>query len=233
MLVEYNSISDNKSAYTATVEVDEPDECPLCKHSLKPSILYKNLFYVSSEEYYFYAVYLCTRCSNIFICKFSNPTRISGKSSGYFYKFSKLDNIAPSLVEKKEFPACINSLSPNFVEIYNQSLSAEHYNLDEIAGIGYRKSLEFLIKDFLIFHENKDENKVKSTALGSCINTMIDNPQLKIVASRATWLGNDQTHYEQKYTDKDIDDLKRLIKLSVNWIEMIYLTEEAETIEKK
>lgn len=51
---------------------------------------------------------------------------------------------------------------------------------------------------------------------------MIDNLQLKIVASRATWLGNDQTHYEQKYTDNDINDLKRLIKLSVNWIEICF-----------
>lgn len=62
---------------------------------------------------------------------------------------------------------------------------------------------------------------------------MIDNPQLKTAASRATWLGNDQTHYEQKYQDKDISDLKRLIDLSVHWISMIYLTDEAEAIEKK
>ena len=65
------------------------------------------------------------------------------------------------------------------------------------------------------------------------LHTMINNPQLKIASSRATWLGNDQTHYEQKYTDKDIDDLKRLIELSVHWISMICLTDEAELIEKK
>ena len=36
-----------------------------------------------------------------------------------------------------------------FLTIYNQSLSAEDNNLDQIAGIGYRKALEFLIKDYL------------------------------------------------------------------------------------
>ena len=154
-------------------------------------------------------------------------------SSTKYYISTELLYSAPSHFEKQNFPECISNLSPSFVKIYNQSLEAEHHNLDEIAGIGYRKALEFLIKDFLIFHEHKEMSKVNPTALGNCINTMIDNPQLKIAASRATWLGNDQTHYEQKYTDKDINDLKRLIKLSVNWIEMIFLTDEAENIEKK
>ncbi len=227
MNVTYGSLS--YGGCSCYIDVDEPSECPLCKHSLKPSILHKEIIKNNESVPFLYVTYLCTHCYEVFICTFSHMLKTQDRC----YTFTNLKTIAPSSFNKKIFASCIENVSPSFVKIYNQSLEAEHYNLDEIAGIGYRKALEFLIKDFLINHENIDEGKVKPTALGCCIDTMIDNPQLKTVASRATWLGNDQTHYEQKYTDKDISDLKRLIDLSVHWISMICLTEEAETIEKK
>ena len=219
--------------FTHRVCIDEPDECPCCKHSLKPTILHKYLASDNNNNLSLYVAYLCNHCYEPFICKFSNFVKDADFSSNRLFSSSIMTSIAPKSFQKKTFDECINLLSPDFVTIYNQALEAEHLELDQISGIGYRKSLEFLIKDFLIKHEHIDESKVKPTALGNCINTMIDNPQLKIVASRATWLGNDQTHYEQKYTDNDINDLKRLINLSVHWISMIYLTEEAESIEKK
>lgn len=219
----YNGIS-NISFY-----IDEPDNCPICKTSIKPIQQYSRIFdRQDTHEKILSITFFCNKCYNSFIAQYSKEYNNTTP-----YKFSNLDFLAPNKIENKQFDKFISDLSPTFIKIYNQSLEAEHYGLDEIAGIGYRKSLEFLIKDFLIIHEHKDENKVKSTALGCCIDTMVDNNQLKIAASRATWLGNDQTHYEQKYTNNDINDLKRLINLSVHWISMIYLTDEAELIEKK
>lgn len=215
------------------ISVNEPEKCPCCKHSLKPSVLHKELIANNNSELSLYVMYLCTHCYTPFICKFTNLMKSPNTSSRYAYFSDTLALIEPNTFSKANFDKCINELSPDFVNIYNQALHAEYLQLDQISGIGYRKALEFLIKDFLIKHEEKDDTKVKSTALGNCINTMIDNPQLKTVASRATWLGNDQTHYEQKYTNNDINDLKRLIELSVHWISMIYLTDEAKLIEKK
>lgn len=40
----------------------------------------------------------------------------------------------------------------------------------------------------------------------------------------AVWLGNDETHYYRRWEDKDINDLKLLIKLTANWIEIKELT---------
>ncbi len=37
-------------------------------------------------------------------------------------------------------------------------------------------------------------------------------------AERAIWLGNDETHYERRWMGKDLQDLKVLTKLTVNWI---------------
>src|SRR5687767_3154472 len=48
------------------------------------------------------------------------------------------------------------------------------------------------------------------------------------IAKRATWLGNDATHYYRKWEDKDIHDLKNLIELTVLWIESVELTRQHE-----
>jgi hypothetical protein len=63
--------------------------------------------------------------------------------------------------------------------------------------------------------------------LGSCIETFVSDAKLKSVAKRATWLGNDETHYQRRWVDKDVTDLKTLINLALHWIEAEHLTEQA------
>ena len=218
---------------SSRITFEEPRICPICKKSIKPDILYSRLHENSSSlsNNDFYIFCECPACDSNFISKYNvaireNLTPITN------YSATKLYFSAPNKFKPENFEKYIIDISPNFVKIYNQALEAENYNLDQISGMGYRKALEFLIKDFLIFENPEKEEKIKNTSLANCINSFIESPQLKIVASRATWLGNDQTHYEQIFKDKDISDLKRLIKLSVNWIVMISLTHEAEAIEK-
>jgi len=70
----------------------------------------------------------------------------------------------------------------------------------EICGVGYRKSLEFLIKDYLIGRAPEGEGQaaaveaIKKKFLGTCIKEDIEDANIKLVAQRATWLGNDETH---------------------------------------
>ena len=48
---------------------------------------------------------------------------------------------------------------------------------------------------------------------------------IKAVAKRAVWLGNDETHYVRKWEEKDVQDLKGLIRLTILWIEKVKETE--------
>jgi hypothetical protein len=57
-----------------------------------------------------------------------------------------LTNVEPYIVEAPNIPKELIDLSPNFEEIYSQAYLAEKYDLNQIAGVGYRKALEFLIK---------------------------------------------------------------------------------------
>ena len=98
-------------------------------------------------------------------------------------------------------------------------MHAEKRDLNEICGLGYRKALEFLIKDYLIKIYPNEEEKIKQNhRLDNVIETYVTDQRVKFLAKRAAWLGNDQAHYTQKWEDKDINDLKSLINTSLYWI---------------
>lgn len=194
----------------------QPHECPFCHKSITPR-LYQGFQKNETLE----IVYRCpdSKCGRIFTTMYQNE--LNGKYYAYVYKFSSVGTFV-----EKEFSDSIEKLSDNFVEIYNQALKAESMNLNHISGIGFRKALEFLIKDYLISRNTEDEEKIKKKFLGKCIKEDIDNINVKEMAERATWLGNDETHYVRKWEDKDINDLKLLIKVVLHWIEMEILTQQ-------
>jgi hypothetical protein len=126
--------------------------------------------------------------------------------------------VAPSI------PGEVAKISPQFVEIFSQASKAEAYGLGEVAGVGYRKALEYLVKDYCVSRSPGKEDDVKKRPLGQVVDVYVDNENIKQCAKRAVWLGNDETHYVRTWVDKDIKDLKLLIKLTVGWIEQAVIT---------
>lgn len=123
-------------------------------------------------------------------------------------------------LSKETFSEIIRIVSTRFDEIYNEAYAAEQMGLMEVCGVGYRKALEFLIKDYIM--EGKDEDvqeRIKQTYLGPCIENYVTDLNVRNVSKRAVWIGNDETHYVRKWEDKDVQDLKGLIRLTIRWIE--------------
>jgi hypothetical protein len=137
-----------------------------------------------------------------------------------------LVGLAPWSARQTEFPQTIQEVSPAFVEIFNQAVVAESQDLTQLVGIGLRKSLEFLIKDFAASEHPEQEVQIRATPLGACITQFVSDTNVKECAKRATWLGNDETHYTRKWETKDVSDLKLLVKLTVNWIDNSLLTKK-------
>jgi hypothetical protein len=124
----------------------------------------------------------------------------------------------------RKFEDSIREVSPTFCSIYNESFRAEQLGLMQICGVGYRKSLEFLIKDYLKKKHPGKVAEIENKFLGRCIKEDIADANVKAVAERATWLGNDETHYVRKWVDKDLTDLKKLIDLTLHWMAAEELT---------
>jgi len=93
-----------------------------------------------------------------------------------------------------------------------------------MAGVDYREALEFLIKDYCIAINSAAELAIRCAYLGACINQSVDSPQVKVCAERAAWLRNDETHYERRWDDYDIRNLKEFILHTVSWIRSDILT---------
>lgn len=180
-------------------------ECPYC-HKIHIPEMYSAILYKDFNECFIFCECIDKDCGFAF-------TRIYNISKDEF-----IDIIQAKLISK-EFSYAINNLSPSFVQIYNEAYSAEQMNLSQIMGVGYRKALEFLIKDYLISLDPDKEVNIKAKPLGRCIDEDIDDAKIKNVAVRATWLGNDETHYVRKWVDKDVTHLKALIDLCLHWIE--------------
>jgi hypothetical protein len=126
---------------------------------------------------------------------------------------------------QNDFSESIKSISPSFCEIAGEAMNAEANGWKLVAGPGYRKALEFLLKDYLCRLLPKETEKIKVLPLAACVANYVDHEKLKAMAARAAWLGNDETHYVRKWEDKDLDDLKNVIGLTVHWIEMAEMTD--------
>jgi hypothetical protein len=85
-----------------------------------------------------------------------------------------------------------------------------------------------VIKEYIIANNPSEKEIVEKKFLGNCISDYVNDERIKIVAKRAVWLGNDETHYIRKWEGKNLLDLKKLIDLTVHWIEMEFLTKDFE-----
>ncbi|HFK5526615.1 TPA: hypothetical protein ACGZ99_000650 [Elizabethkingia anophelis] len=194
-----------------------PEECPFCHTKINPNIIYG---YINKQDRNAEVFMSCpsTPCNKSFIAYYYEG------SHRYFFD----DKVTHGNVITENFPSGILEISPSFSEIYSQAYAAEQQGLTEICGVGYRKSLEFLIKDYLILNNPSEQEKIEKKMLAQCIGEYVDNDKIKTVAKRAAWLGNDETHYVRKWEGRNLGDLKNLIKLTVHWIEMELLTKEFE-----
>ena len=197
-----------------------PDVCPRCHRSIHAKFV---VAAIQQERSLCQVTFRCTHqlCQELFIATYSALDRLP--QGQILHQF---ESVAPLSAARATFPESISELSPTFVEIFNQTTEAESMQLDQLVGIGLRKALEFLIKDFAVAEHPGRETEIRSTLLGNCITSFVADANIKECAKRAAWLGNDETHYTRKWESKDVGDLKLLVRLTVNWIENSILTKK-------
>lgn len=194
-----------------------PDRCPQCHTAVHPKLLSQHL---SPDKYSAFLTYLCTsrKCLRPFVATYR-------RASPHGNNFT-LRSTAPRTAILSQFPELIKQVSPTFCDIYGQVENAKADGLDQLVGIGLRKALEFLVKDFSKSESPEAAADIERMQLGKCIDTYVSDQNVLQCAKRAAWLGNDETHYIRKWTDKDVSDLYLLVRLTVNWIDNHMLTKK-------
>ena len=136
-------------------------------------------------------------------------------------------------MESVDFDEDISDLSPSFVEVYKQAERAEHDGLNLICGMAYRRALEFLVRDYCVDKFPEKVSEIDTKSLSEKIrNYITDDSDIKTLAEKATWLGNDQTHVINKHPDRDVSDIKQFIQMIVAKIKIKMVVADAETIKK-
>jgi hypothetical protein len=210
-----------------TVNFDTvPDQCPICHRNVHVQRPVDHGF-VSQRQAHggvLQILYRCpsTPCGLSFIATYRSVLQGGTRDTYYFF----LERLDPRTAREPAISEPVRKVSPAFVTIYGQALQAEKSGLDQIAGCGFRRAVEFLIKDYLIHKNPADADRIRQMFLGNCISTYISDENIKACAARATWLGNDQTHYERRYELHDINHLKGLIDLTQYWISSELLTQK-------
>ena len=216
------------------IQYEEITKCPLCKVLIEPVILSERVIPVKDSFGVRLALLcLCKHCGNSFVAQYSeNQTSLISRADypkdSLF--FSCLEYASPDKYIHVPIDPDIMELSPNFAESHVQAQKAEHSGLDQVAGLAYRKSLEFLVKDFLAKKDPEKKPLYENAFLKECIENYTENEYLKNAARGAVWLGDDPTYYLRNYEEKDISHLKKYIDATVHWIKMILITDEASEL---
>ena len=124
------------------IKIQSPSNCPMCNSVTQIEPLNNWLIQKDDENAELFSFYFCSKCEKFFI----------GHYEVLYYQTTNLISFSPKKsYNTKDFPKLIKELSPDFCEIYNQAYIAQQQGLTKISGIGYRKALEFLVKDYVIF----------------------------------------------------------------------------------
>jgi len=137
-----------------------PDVCPICRYSIHPVPKQCSAACKDNLVDIIEVVMQCPRekCSRLFIARYYRNA----------YSTFSLFHSVPVTPIDPVFSDGIKALSPNFVTICSQSAHAEEIKLDQVCGCGYRKALEFLIKDYCISLYPDRTEEIKKLPLGAC-----------------------------------------------------------------
>lgn len=192
---------------SSVVSFEIPTVCPHCSSSLQPIIRDSRLL-AFGEQLLLVISYIGNCCNVPFYATYK-----------YCNSQTTLLDIYPHL-KSITLPDKIKELSPRFANLYEQSYSAEQNGCIELAGSGYRNSIEILIKDFAINKLKAPENEVCKMSLYEAIGTYLKEVNLETSAADVIRvLGNDYTHYQRKYNDIDFIVVKKYLEIFIQQID--------------
>lgn len=199
-------ISDGNSSHK--INLIFPKMCCIC-HNEDFELEFLTGVFIKGDHKNLESVFQCTNteCNRLLIGYY---TRVN------VYIPFELVKLEPNHIPDKNFSPEIKEISPRFIKLFNQLIKAEQKNLALIFGIGYRKALEFLIKDYLVYLDPKRKDKFINESLKYCLYKLDNN--IPDISKKITWLRSDVDVYYREWNGKDVNDLKKMIEIISSFI---------------
>ena len=190
-----------------------PETCPICHHHVDPRRLAAHSTAPDNAEVDF--AFQCPRadCRRVFVGRY----RLG--PDGEF----DLQSVAPFTARREEFSDEIRAFSPAFVEMHHQAQEADVRGMHQLAGMGYLRALELLVKDFAAREAPERAAEVRRMPLLDCIEAYVGDANVPACAARAAALAGGDAAVTRRWEEHDVEDLRLLIRLTVNWLDNVLL----------
>ena len=192
----YNAMPDMDCTY------DKPGICPHCGIAGNADDMSHQL-YSNNGLHFVFLVMRCTVCKKFFTATY----RVKNRKS-------ELLCIAPKTISRFH-DEYIEQMSPRFIATYNQALRAKDNDDIDLAAIGFRSSLEILVKDYAIVELRKDVKNVSGKTLNNAISEYLPDANFVNTADVVRILGNDYTHYVRHYPELDFKLLEEYMNIFI------------------
>lgn len=211
---------DKNTTFSEQIFINEPRQCMHCHETGKQNYITGMVTDGGHDNFDSIYLFTCALCSSttVHFSAIWYEQNLDFSSSAHHTlrtfppKKEKLETISIDL--QKQFP--------DFFAIYSQSNKAEKEGLDQIAGMGYRKALEFLVTDYLLAYPvngvEEDWLKDPNTSLGNKI-LKIESTRIKNLARAISFIGNDETHYSRRHPEHDVESMKAFIRVLLSEIQ--------------
>lgn len=217
--MDYSKQLKSYKGSVCVVKFSSPNTCPMCNSSIEPIFVEG---FIESEDHASVS-FVCPACHKMFIARYSLQSKENFQCVSYLGTFLRSE---PEEAIFNDFTPEIRAISSRFVTVWNQAHQAEEYGLDEICGLGYRKSLEILIKDFCILINPEDSDDISNEFhMDKLIRKYLSGyAPIQDISKVAFWFGNNEAHYRNDADPDNIENLKKYIDAVVGCvnIEAIY-----------
>lgn len=218
-VMDLDTLQNNFSIGHDEVTYHPVTQCPMCHNGVVPHVLGAATVRPHAQKKLYVWQY-CPACHEVF-----TSYHFRRSDDDVFHYEESVPTLRKPLTVEPE----LSQISPNFVEIYSEAMFAYQEGFHNIAGMGLRKALEFLVKDFLISRDPDNRHKIERYNAIDAIR-QLPNEELKTLAERIEWLGNDETHYVRLHTEVDTNMIYRLTEALRYYIVSAYRVHEAEQI---
>lgn len=217
----------NTDGKKTSCKVPDIEYCPHCSCQYQAEYFESTIIREESKIKCLEVAFQCRYCEHLFIARYK-------RQKDRKHKLILLGPVTTSVHFHED--NVLQLISPNFIKIYNESLIAYRSGLNNICGAGFRKAIEYLVKDYLIYNKISSNEKIIKLTLSQAIDK-IDLPKIKNLFRLSTWIGNDFVHYHSKLDNYSIDELINFIETVIHEInaEHIYqiALKEIESKSKK
>ncbi|MEX1837976.1 hypothetical protein [Tetragenococcus halophilus] len=226
VLAIYDLEEGKTSSFLTTIQ--EPRQCMHCMNTGKQVFLDGVWTTGKQDPHNGIGIFACPFCGSTTIHFLTHNRILSSMDFEPTEYLSSVDSIPINNQLESQIPEQIKEKFPEFIKIYQQSVEAEKSKLDQIAGMGYRKSLEFLVTDFLLQYTPKEVSKEwlkdPKTSLSNKVSKL-ENPRLKDLSKAISFIGNDETHYTRRHPEHDTKSIKIFLDALLSEIqnELTYL----------